>query len=486
MRAWAFRAIGAFVIGAVLYLALGNAALMLGPLKHGLNRHPEELQVHYTSAYTLWPGHLHITGLDLRFEDDSLQIQLKIADAGVRLSLWGFTQRRFHATRVRAEGVSWRTVDKVQQVDGNLRRIAAFPPIDNPRGGPPVSTPRLGPPPTEPPQGQWTLKLDDITAQVDEVWIVEYRWLGNGLARGSLEFTPGVAFWLAPSQGKFEDGTLSVGTDVLSTAFNFETSWSIAQFQILEAPGALILESFSVTLDVDAPIDSAAPLSLYLPGMTVGGAGRVAAHARIIDGRITPDTRVDVALDWARVKTKDVTYKGSAKASLKADRFHVSTAGEAQLAGDLPLLAQIKGTFGDGVLETRDTWKGLAPKATKWTIGEVRIADASAITNEAAKKAAFLAPAILGNGPLVARGNVEIGQDTILHIDSATLGDAELAGALKQEDEGWSGAAVGKVGPLPLGVRVSKGAASVVPFIQAGWLEAELQRVGIGEATPVR
>ena len=87
MGKWARR--GAIAAGAVaiVYLLLANGALATGLVARGLSQDPQLLQVTYASAYSLWPGHLQIEKLDLKMEDDSIQLQLRIEAADVRLAL---------------------------------------------------------------------------------------------------------------------------------------------------------------------------------------------------------------------------------------------------------------------------------------------------------------------------------------------------------------------------------------------------------------
>ncbi len=69
----------------------------------------------------------------------------------------------------------------VVKSDGQERRLAAFPKI---RGydGPPVYP---GPDPEPgPPEDAWLIEMENISAQVNDVWIVEYHYAGKGAAKG--------------------------------------------------------------------------------------------------------------------------------------------------------------------------------------------------------------------------------------------------------------------------------------------------------------
>jgi len=79
-----------------LYLAAGNVIVRTRLLRSWINDGPERTKVEYRSAYTLWPGCVHVTGL--RIWDRDVNAEWRIAlDEGVgRIGLWDLLGRRFH------------------------------------------------------------------------------------------------------------------------------------------------------------------------------------------------------------------------------------------------------------------------------------------------------------------------------------------------------------------------------------------------------
>ena len=158
-----------------LYLLAGNVLLLTPLLRKATNLKPEEFFLEYDRAYTLFPGNAHVKGLKLRFQDGNIQFRVTLDEVTVQIALFDLILQKFHATRVRGTGVSWRMIHKVMQIEGAEKRVAAFPVIEG-FEGPPVQVP---PPPGPPSSGDglWSVRLDNVDVEVREVWMLEMMLL---------------------------------------------------------------------------------------------------------------------------------------------------------------------------------------------------------------------------------------------------------------------------------------------------------------------
>ncbi|HVR21618.1 MAG TPA: hypothetical protein VMS65_18010, partial [Polyangiaceae bacterium] len=108
-------ALGAVAIVAALYLLVANVVLRSrllrdavsgSSLNFAIRGNSTELLLDYESAYSLFPGRVHVEGLRMRGRERTLEWQLTLDNADVALSLRDLLRRRFHATSVRSSGFS--------------------------------------------------------------------------------------------------------------------------------------------------------------------------------------------------------------------------------------------------------------------------------------------------------------------------------------------------------------------------------------------
>ena len=74
------RALGITLVALfAFYLLVGNVLLRTRLLRDIVSADPDMLLLDYDSAYTLFPGHVNVKGLKLRFQDRNIQFALKLA-----------------------------------------------------------------------------------------------------------------------------------------------------------------------------------------------------------------------------------------------------------------------------------------------------------------------------------------------------------------------------------------------------------------------
>lgn len=386
--------------------------------------------------------------------------------------------------------MSWRQVMKVASAQGQQLRLAAFPDIpgfDRPALRP--STPKA-PDTNLAGEGVWTVQLDDVDVGVRELWLMEYRWQGDGRARGSFAIKPMQFVWVAASLA-LEGGILTAGPHPISPDFVLHADVLVDRFEIQTHRGLKVLRPISAAVKLDAHLQDLSAAQLYFPGLEATGNGVLHADLRIIAGNLAAPTTVDLELTRAVVRTEDATYRGHATAHASIDPDSSKPTARLALGGTFttglekrPLICELGGLNAQLTLTTADLAEGpgLAQLRAQLRaqLKEVRVEDARAIKNAAGAKVPIILPLVLGNGPLVAAGAAFVTpEQTLVRIQKAELGGATVRGAMARGDNGWNGAFAGRFGAVDIGLRLKRGILESQPLIAEGWLEAELTRAGI-------
>jgi len=149
----------------------------------------EDVFLDYRSAWSVWPGTLHLQGVVLALTDTNIEFRLTIDELKTTVHLFQLPRRIFHTSRVFARGITFRLRGRVPRPDATPELLGLIPPIE---GFDPIRTEQ---PDEEVPD--WAYKtfsiwLEDINGQeVREVWINELRLTGQARVGGSFYLKPG-------------------------------------------------------------------------------------------------------------------------------------------------------------------------------------------------------------------------------------------------------------------------------------------------------
>jgi hypothetical protein len=279
----------------VIYLVAANLALRTRLLRDVLSDGPD-IELDYASAYSVWPGLVHVRNFSLEVQNHDVQLSVA-ADSGVLdVSLHELLLRRFHATNVDVHGLSYRFRHKVTPDAARTARVAAYPSI---RGfeDPPVYGGEEKPPKPPTRAGVWQITLEDIAAEVGELWIQEYRFVGAGRLQGGFQLEPGARFQVYSSSLALDHGELSVG-DVLATAHvELQASASIEDTEVVTFDPALLVEHLSGRLALTAPGLNLAALdsrAAERPSWRAAGRGDLSLSASVTRGRLDPASSAEL------------------------------------------------------------------------------------------------------------------------------------------------------------------------------------------------
>ena len=476
--------IGAILLGPlVFYLLVANVFLATPLLTKLTNRRPEKFIMSYDSAYTLWPGHVHVRGYHMVFQSYRVAFELDFYESTAHVALTPLFKRRFQAKRVEARGVAYRQIHRAEQKDLLTPRVLAFPVI---AGVVPVV---VGPPPAPPTPADlakkmWSVRLDNVDSTPREVWIQEYRWQGRGSAGGSFEIRPRKSFWVGPAYSKLEPGTLSIGGKIVSSDFGGEAVTTLAPTEIVREQKLRMLNGLSVDGRFEGTLDDLAFLSAY--GLVASGDGKAELEVHVSDGVLDDGTTLLVDLDQvkARHTRSGAAFAGSASIRAwrgqKQPRLHLDARGDVAipLANGAVINADVPKTEGDLALTTNAFAErpGLAWFAVKASRLEAK--DTQPLHAAMKGKVPFIVPALLGNGPLTARGLQARGSTkrVRLLVDQAHMGETQVRGELTLgRGEKPSGAFEAKVSRMPIGITVDEGKPGFQLLAKPGWLEEHLR-----------
>jgi hypothetical protein len=209
--------LAALVIAALLYplyLAVGNAYLRGGWLEQQLNRRPERMWMHWSSAWTLWPGVVHVRGFSMRSQSSVFQWALAVDRAALEIDLLGLRRRELRIGPMRGSGVVFRLR---RRLDARPRSVPPrpelYPPIagfsDPPRIKPEVVYPKA----PGPPRPHWHMRFSGIDLdEVREIWVEEYRFAGRARVAGGFDTRVRQSLEVMPTRVEFLSGAFTLGS----------------------------------------------------------------------------------------------------------------------------------------------------------------------------------------------------------------------------------------------------------------------------------
>jgi hypothetical protein len=258
----------------LVYLVAANLLLRSQLIQRAVGA-SEGFALEFSSAYSLWPGRVHVRDLSLRIEDYNVQFEVALQAADVDIALSELPFKKFHATKLRAEGTRFRMRHKLVAVGADAERVAAYPPIKG-FADPPyfVGVPSPSTAPED--YDLWSVRIEDVVARVSELWVMEYRVQGQGVARGSFVVQPERWVQVRPASLELERGTMKLGPHVVAEKLSGRMSCDIPDMRVPETEGKQVLREIVAAVRLDLRGGTLEFLQAYLSRL---GAGRYAGSA---------------------------------------------------------------------------------------------------------------------------------------------------------------------------------------------------------------
>lgn len=205
------------------YLVVGNLLLNSALGADLANRKPDRLTVAWRYAWTLYPGHVHATGVELRGQVRRLAWQMEADSVDGRVALLPLFAREIRLPRLEIAGVD----------AGAQRRDPAVPAVKARPGG-------------------WLLRLDRVAARdVRSIAFDGFVLAGAGSAEmGVAKTLRGGPVEILPSQASFEQATLQHLDTPLAHDLGVDLRFAVARHLGSELPGLRKLEMSDLDITV--------------------------------------------------------------------------------------------------------------------------------------------------------------------------------------------------------------------------------------------
>jgi hypothetical protein len=282
----------AAVLLAAGYLVAVNAYLRSRSLARALDRHPDHFFVRYASAWTVWPGVVHLRQLELHGQSRTVQWWVGIDDATIAIDLPRLLGRELVASSLDASGIAFRLRRRPEAVAGSA------PPAQTPPIPGLLNTP--APPERPAPAGgaaSWRIRLGGVSLRrLAEVWIGAYRFTGDANAAGGFDLHLDRSFALDPATVVFRSGSLLLASRPLLDGVAGGGRFELPAFDPNHLQGGF-LRLASGNLVLHGRLEGLGFLEPYLhevPWIGLGGsAGTVEADLRVARGTYLPGTHVE-------------------------------------------------------------------------------------------------------------------------------------------------------------------------------------------------
>lgn len=487
-------------LGLLVCLALVAAHFVVSGrlLRSWVNGDPEKLLLEYESASAWVPGVVQVSGLRLRGRDPNVEWYLRMESARVSFSLLDLLARRFHATAVRARGMTFRLRLREERKQLSMAHAAMLPPI------PGFADPALkeedgdsagGPAPPRSWSGgkPWGVVVDNLLADpVPDLWIEMYRFRGRARVTGGFLLRPREYAAVGPAAIEFESGRLTLGGETLLASASGRTDCVIEAYDPRRVRGNAVWPKISGSFRLAGRVETVRFVNYFLrnsrePRLGGGeGAGRM-------------DMKVEQGIGRGQL-----VFSGKAVEA----RY-----GQADLRGDVSVRARIpRWDFEHNALDVSGTHielrgvssRGHGPDARDWwgrfdlKRGEIRRGLRTAVTTNCRDARPLFvlfntrlpgwAEGLLKLEGLAASAGVTLDK-SLVEVDDfdASGGAFRIFGRYRSDQAVRRGAFLLETGPLSVGVDI-RGDKSAVKLIGARrWYEEKARSVRAGRLrSPVR
>ncbi len=316
-----------------LYVASAWALLSFGGLER-LTEKSSSLRLRSDSGYSLWPGDVTLAGGEFVYQDESLTIQILADEAELDLGLYALLERNVHIERFQGKGAKYRmrylpAWDSKQHMERHMKRIEAFPSIPG-FERPPYREPKK----PKKNKKRTIVRVENIEAELDEIWIMEYRASGTFRARGGFILDQDVR--VTRSNVDLSEAQAYVADSQILTTKKCSIEAELGPFPRRQPKGVDILRSISTDIDCESASDDLDFIQIY-PRKTqfeIGGRATLKSDVSIKNGQIVAG-RVEIAGTPTDLTVRKVRLPFDWKATIDVKKPGVLAAkGELSLAGD--------------------------------------------------------------------------------------------------------------------------------------------------------
>lgn len=319
---------GALLLSAGLfasYCIAVNVLIRTRLLRALINDGPDKVWIEYSSAYSLWPGRLRVSNLQIRDRARVSEWIITLDEGRASVSLLDLLRGRFHPTRIRGSGLALRVRGRLTPEEATPRRLSFLPPISG-FPAPPLLEPGETPP--LPTGREWTIQLEDVVVDaVREIWVDGYHYTGDATLAGGMLLHPRVRFEVLPTSLEVRSGTLRLNEEPLATSVRARLDTVIHPYELRGATASIILSSMTGTGRAEGRIESIHFLHEMLrirPTLRLdGGTGTLAAELSLHGGH--GKGAVDFSAKGVEAVMTDAAMTGEADGQIRLARLDLES-----------------------------------------------------------------------------------------------------------------------------------------------------------------
>jgi hypothetical protein len=283
-----------YVVGANLFL---NSDVAL----QAINRKPQRLWLHWQHGWTILPGVVHVTGLQIRGQDRQFQWYAELDELTTWVSLPALIAKRFRTNSMNGRGLSFRMRQRLAPgavAGGDAGLTPAIPGLSNP--------PELAPEQLYPAveiSHPWTIELrNGFISDLRQIWVNQFRFEGHGQVEGGLIHVVQGTVEVPQASVTLTSGSAWVGKTPAVENVAVKANVTLDQFDPHKEKGLAMLPFVTASVQIKGKVDSLDFIRVFFrkaPWLQIQGQGEIDADLRLDKGVLAPATRLSV-------KTEDI------------------------------------------------------------------------------------------------------------------------------------------------------------------------------------
>ncbi len=321
------------------YVVIVNVMLSTKLMARLVSYNPIDVTLVYGSAWSLWPGVVHVKEIRLSGADSTLEWAVVLDEVHADIHLTDLLRKKFHAEDVRGEGFMFRMrllVDPTSERDLEAPHIQALPPI------PEFTNPPLKPelPPKRDLESSdegynlWTVHLEGVDTTLEEVWIQQVRYAGGGRVRGGFYYKPLRSVRVGPIALELRSGEVHLADRVIAR-LDADADVTMNTFDPRDIEGLDIFDTTWARVRLDAQLPGLDFIHFYTgegaEPRIEDGSGGLRTNLVVNRGKVEPGSSLSYGTSHL------VASASSHRATVAADvDLRVDERGEARLAVTVP------------------------------------------------------------------------------------------------------------------------------------------------------
>ncbi len=267
----------------------------------------------------VWPGLVHLRGLEMRVQSANLQWWLRLDQADTALRLFRLTDRHFQTKWFKGRGLAFRVRRRLSLPD--INRLRFMPPIPGLTNPPDPNPEILYPASTMKPPWLIDLSKVEITG-IKQIWIDRYRFTGDGQITGSMVLRVRGPLVVDNVRLVLDSQATSGGTIIarqLKLDINATVKRYVPRFELGIGALRYISGRFQVNAE-SVDLTSLEQTFNRTAWFGLAGQGRLSADLQLDRGRLLPGSRLLIDSPKLQARFIDFVASGGGLVRLQVDR----------------------------------------------------------------------------------------------------------------------------------------------------------------------